>query len=156
MAQKYKVFTNNQPKVIADNWNVFCSKFRLIYAGGGVVYNSNNEVLMIFRNDKWDLPKGKQEENETIESCALREVEEECGITNLILKEKIIDTYHTYEQDNIQFLKKTSWFKMFSDKNEKLIPQLSEGISKVKWIKIDNIDFYLNNSFKTISDVLKS
>jgi 8-oxo-dGTP pyrophosphatase MutT (NUDIX family) len=123
MAQKYKVFINNQPKVIADNWNVFCSKFRLIHAGGGVVYNSNNEVLMIFRNDKWDLPKGKQEENETIESCALREVEEECGITNLILKEKIIDTYHTYEQDNIQFLKKTSWFKMFSDKNEKLTPQ---------------------------------
>ena len=74
----------------------------------------------------------------------------------VILKEKIIDTYHTYEQDNIQFLKKTSWFKMFLYKNEKLIPQLSEGISKVKWIKIDNIDFYLNNSFNTISDVLKS
>jgi 8-oxo-dGTP pyrophosphatase MutT (NUDIX family) len=156
MKQKYKVFTNNHSKIITENWNSFCSNFNVINAGGGVVSNSQNELLMIFRNNKWDLPKGKQENRETIESCALREVQEECGITNLILNEKIIDTYHVYEINNVKYLKKTTWFKMFSDSTEILIPQISEGITEVKWINKDNIDLYLQNSFATIYDVVKS
>ena len=52
-------------------------------AGGGKVYNPKNEILFIFRNGKWDLPKGKAEAKETINLTALREVEEETGITGL-------------------------------------------------------------------------
>ena len=83
MSQKYKVFINNKAKVITDNWEEFCSKLTLIKAAGGLVYNQENKLLMIFRNGKWDLPKGKLEEGESIENCAIREVEEECGISNL-------------------------------------------------------------------------
>ena len=86
--QKYKVYINNKCEIITDNWESFCSKYILIEAAGGLVYNSDKQILMIFRNGKWDLPKGKKEDKETIIQCALREVEEECGINDL----RIINT----------------------------------------------------------------
>ena len=64
MQQKYKVFINNQPKIIDHNWNKFCEKYKMIYASGGVVFN-HDKLLMIFRNGFWDLPKGKIELNES-------------------------------------------------------------------------------------------
>jgi hypothetical protein len=58
MQQKYKVFINNQPKIIDHNWNQFCENYKMIYASGGVVFN-NDKLLMIFRNGFWDLAKRK-------------------------------------------------------------------------------------------------
>jgi len=156
MSQKYKVFINNKPKIIDDNWKSFCSNYKLVIAAGGVVHNVNSETLMIFRNGKWDLPKGKLEKNESIESCALREVSEECGINNLIIKNKIIDTFHTYSENNVSILKKTSWFLMDYFNSEELVPQLSEGITKVKWIKNNEIDIFLKNTYGTINEVFKT
>ena len=54
-------------------------------AGGGLVYNQKGEVLFIFRNGKWDLPKGGIEIGEDIEYTALREVEEETGVNKLLI-----------------------------------------------------------------------
>ena len=51
-----------------------------IIAAGGLVFNDKNELLMIFRRGKWDLPKGKLDEGEDIEDCAVREVKEETGL----------------------------------------------------------------------------
>ena len=78
----------------------------MIEAAGGLVYNSDKKALMIFRNGKWDLPKGKIELGELIEECAIREVEEECGIYDLQIENKLIDTYHTYVLNSIKVLKK--------------------------------------------------
>jgi NAD+ diphosphatase len=49
-------------------------------AGGGLVYNKNGEILFIFRNGKWDLPKGGKEKREKMKLTAMREVEEETGV----------------------------------------------------------------------------
>ena len=95
MKQKYKVFINNEPKIILDNWDSFCRQYDIIYAAGGVVYKDDS-LLMIFRNNKWDLPKGKRELNESEQDCALREVEEECGISDLSIVRFLKYTYHTY------------------------------------------------------------
>ena len=57
MSQKYKVYINNKAKILTDNWNNLISEYKLIEAAGGLVLNSNKNILMIFRNDKWDLPK---------------------------------------------------------------------------------------------------
>ena len=76
----------------------------MVEAAGGLVFNKDGGILMIFRNGKWDLPKGKLEIGESVEECAIREVQEECGVSGLIIENKIKDTYHTYilEEENIQ------------------------------------------------------
>lgn len=155
MQQKYKVFINNQPKIIDHNWNQFCEKYKIIYASGGVVFN-NDKLLMIFRNGFWDLPKGKIELNESELACAVREVEEECGIERLTVVKFLKYTYHTYVEDDQPILKKTSWFLMSSDYKKKLTPQKSEGISKVIWVSKNEIPYKLDNSFENIKDLLNN
>jgi len=152
MAQKYKVFINNQPKIILDNWDVFCNQYDVIYASGGVVFKDDS-LLMIFRNNKWDLPKGKRELTESDKDCALREVEEECGISDLSLIRFLKYTYHTYSIDEKKILKITSWYLMSSKYEKKLIPQLSEGITHVEWVRPENINTKLENSFNNIIDL---
>ena len=155
MQQKYKVFINNQPKIIYHNWKQFCENYKMIYASGGVVFN-NNKLLMIYRNGFWDLPKGKMEINESEIECAVREAEEECGIGKLSVIKFLKYTYHTYVEDCQPILKKTSWYLMLSDFNKKLIPQKSEGISKVIWVSKNEIPFKLDNSFENIKDLLNN
>ncbi len=67
-----------------------------IIAAGGIVVNPNKEILWIFRRGFWDLPKGKLDPNESIEACAIREVMEETGISNLVLGDLILTTKHLY------------------------------------------------------------
>ena len=104
-------------------------------------------MLFIYRLDYWDLPKGKIEVGESFEEGALREVEEECGVNNLELKDLTLITYHTYEMYDEKCFKTTNWYKMNSDFQGQLVPQLEEGISKVEWMSVDDI----NNAKKRIT-----
>jgi ADP-ribose pyrophosphatase YjhB (NUDIX family) len=119
---------------VDDIWEHFKKLFREIEASGGIVYNQKNEILFIHRLGKWDLPKGKLEKGESIEENAIREVEEETSLKNLILDKFINETYHVYtERNGEKILKKTNWFKMFYNGNKKPIPQIEEGIKEVSW-----------------------
>lgn len=109
---------------------------------------------MIFRNGKWDLPKGKKEKGEEIESCAKREVQEECGVRNLEITEKLMDTYHIYTHKGKKVLKRTYWFKMTINFEGVLIPQTKEGITKVAWVKQQEIKEKLQNSYGNIRELL--
>jgi 8-oxo-dGTP pyrophosphatase MutT (NUDIX family) len=151
--QKYKVYINNEPKIITDNWKEFCSNYTLIEAAGGLVYNHDNHLLMIFRNDKWDLPKGKLEAGETIEECAIREVEEECGMEELSIFNKLKSTYHTYKLNGKAILKCTYWFEMHSNYKSKLTPQLEEGITKLEWVSLSEVLSKLENSYGNIKEL---
>src|SRR5206468_6844376 len=99
-----------------------------IIAAGGLVFNDDNELLMIFRRNKWDLPKGKLDEGESIEACALREVKEETGLKKLNLIKFINTTLHKYSDPylNEDVIKETHWFKMYAPDNQQLIPQAVE------------------------------
>ena len=154
MPQKYKVYVNNKAKIITDNWNNLISEYKVIEAAGGLVLNTDKNILMIFRNDKWDLPKGKLEIDESIEHCATREVTEECGINGLQIQNKISVTYHTYIHNKEKILKKTHWFLMTSQSNNSLTPQLKEGITKVKWCNEELVYQNLKNSYGLIADVI--
>jgi 8-oxo-dGTP pyrophosphatase MutT (NUDIX family) len=127
----------------------------LIEAAGGLVKNENGSYLFIYRNDKWDLPKGKIERYEKVKEAAVREVEEECGIKVSNLDEKICKTYHVYLYRGEVVLKKTHWFKMRCKGQEKLKPQKEEGITEVRWFKREHIGPILKNTFPSIMDVLK-
>ncbi len=134
--------------------NAFFKKFTLIKAGGGFVLNENNEVLMMFRRGKWDLPKGKMDKKETFEECALRETEEETGLKSVRLISPLITTYHTYHEGSKYVVKETKWFTMNVNGEQKLVPQVDEQISKLEWVGKNDLKKYLRNSFPSVNDVL--
>lgn len=139
-----------------DNcFNNFCSSFKIIEAAGGVIFNEKDEFLGIFRRERWDLPKGKLDDNETIEQAAIRECSEETGLQSLELHEKLIETYHTYSEKNERILKRTYWYKILNTRNEEIKPQLEEDITEVCWFK-EIPDSFRNNTFPSILDVLKT
>lgn len=131
------------------DWGNFTHNFEVISAAGGLVLNKNREVLFIYRNNKWDLPKGKVEKGENIETAAIREVEEECSMFNLELKRKIATTYHTYDWNGLK-LKETHWFLMESSYQGELKPQLEEGITEVVFKNKTLAKKALENTFRNI------
>lgn len=126
----------------------------LIVAAGGLVKNERGEYLFIFRNEKWDLPKGKIEKGEKVKETAVREVEEECGIKVSKLKEKICKTFHVYIYRGDIVLKKTHWFNMRCSGQNKLKPQVEEGITDAQWFNKSDITTITQNTFSSIMDVL--
>ncbi|WP_372793597.1 NUDIX hydrolase [Lutibacter sp.] len=131
-------------------WQLFKSQFKIQKAAGGKVLNFKNEVLFIYRFNKWDLPKGKLEKGESIEECAVREVEEECGITNLSIENELDTTFHIFERNNTVILKITYWFLMKTTYNEKLTPQLEEGIEQVVFKNKIETEDALKNTYENI------
>lgn len=131
-------------------WNDFKTYFKNIEAAGGVVFNEHNEILWIYRNNRWDLPKGKIEKGESREIAAVREVEEECGITNVKLKEYLKTTYHIYEYKEQQVLKTTYWYQMSILGNQTLTPQVEEGITKVAWLDTLSMKKVIEDTYANI------
>lgn len=126
------------------------SKIPVQKAGGGLVYNSNGEILFIFRNGKWDLPKGGIEKNEKIKQTAVREVAEETGVVGLTVIKKLPKTYHVFKRNGRYKLKVTHWYEMKTDFEGMLKGQVEEGIEKVAWLNEFQIKEALKNSYENI------
>lgn len=126
------------------------SKIPVEKAAGGLVYNPKGEILFIFRNGKWDLPKGGIEKNEGKKEAAIREVEEETGVKNLKIIEKLDKTYHIFKRNGKFRLKITYWYKMETSFMENLIPQKEEGIEKAVWAQPNQVAELLENSYENI------
>jgi len=135
-------------------WSDFKDNFKIIEAAGGIVFNEKEELLWIYRNDKWDLPKGKIEKGEEKTVAALREVQEECGIKELQISKFIATTYHIYRYKDELILKFTYWYKMLSNTKQKLVPQIEEGITEVKWISRTNSKKNIKNTYQNVKLVL--
>ena len=135
-------------------WKKFKANFKMIKAGGGVVENEHGKILFIYRLNKWDLPKGKLDPGETIAQCALREVEEECNLKNIELNHLICKTFHTYTTSKNYMIKKSYWYGMTVEGNQKLIPQTKENITDVKWFDPGKLDKPLSNTYGAIEEVI--
>ena len=131
-------------------WKGFKKKFPIVEAAGGLVKRTDNKLLFIFRNNKWDLPKGGVEKKELIIDAAIREVTEETGVGDIIVEKKISETYHIFKKGKRFRLKKTYWFKMSTTYMGKTNPQTEEGIEKTKWVSNKNIEDILNDAFENI------
>jgi ADP-ribose pyrophosphatase YjhB (NUDIX family) len=141
------------PMQSVEDFLRFKSNFRLIQAGGGVVFNEN-KVLMIFRNDKWDFPKGWIEPNEYPMQAALREVREECGELMLQISDVTpLVTAHLYKLKGKVVWKETFWYAMKAEDHYKLKPQRKEGIQIAEFVPQEEVGFRLENSYPLLVDL---
>ncbi len=129
-----------------------------IIAAGGLVTNPQGQILWIFRRGFWDLPKGKLDEGETIQTCAVREVAEETGINNIRLNELLKFTNHTYFDKylNEEVVKRTYWFHMTIPTEQSGIPQISEDIEKIEWHSLATAKHCLEQTYPTIIEVIEA
>jgi len=139
---------------MAHLWEVFKSNYTFIEAAGGLVKNAKGEILFIQRLGKWDLPKGKIDKGEDAKGAAIREVEEECGISGLSIAGELSPTYHTYTRDDKNVLKKTYWFEMSCKGDETLKPQTEEGITEVRWFSENEMKMVLDNTYNSIRELV--
>ncbi|MFS4457261.1 NUDIX hydrolase [Maribacter sp. 2304DJ31-5] len=128
----------------------FTQEIPLVVAAGGVVTNAEGKVLFIYRNDKWDLPKGKLDKGESIEDCAIREVMEETGVKDLRIENFLRTTYHVIVNSDIYTLKQVHWYAMKTEFEGKLKPEKKEGIVKARWKGPKKIQKALQNSYANI------
>mgnify|MGYP001243958743 FL=1 len=141
-------------KNIKKLWEIFTKKFPIIDAAGGLVERSDDKFLFIYRNNKWDLPKGGIEKKELIIEAAQREVKEETGLADLIVINKIGETYHIFKKGKNFRLKRTYWFKMKSDYQGELFPQEEEGIISAEWINKKRIPEILKKAYENIKEIV--
>lgn len=152
----------NQPQNISFGFSDMPGKkdlpdnFYFIEAAGGLI-QKNDDFLFIRRHNRWDLPKGKLEKNEHPELAAIRECEEECGISGLTILAPLPFTWHLYEFKGSYALKKTWWYHMHTHFEGRLIPQIEEDITAVQWFKKSELaSLVLPDTYHTIKDTVKS
>lgn len=132
-------------------------QLKTIIAAGGLVFNDKDELLMIYRRGKWDLPKGKLDEGERIEDCAVREVMEETGLKEISRGPLLTISYHTYFDKWVgeEVIKETHWYKMTAPGEQSLIPQLEEDIELIRWVNGVALDECLADSYENIVEVVR-
>jgi 8-oxo-dGTP pyrophosphatase MutT (NUDIX family) len=140
-------------------WECFKSQLTEIPAAGGLVRKNDDSLLFIKRLGVWDLPKGKIEKHETPEIAAIREVEEECGVSGLKIIRPLDSTFHIYRSPYLNFpdnlvLKETKWFLLSCEGWQSLIPQVEENIEEARWFVIEQIDEVMENTYSSLREFL--
>jgi 8-oxo-dGTP pyrophosphatase MutT (NUDIX family) len=133
----------------------FCSFFIAVEAAGGVVADSEGRVAMIHRRGRWDLPKGHRDAGESLAECAAREIEEECGLSQLAVDKELCSTIHIYDTYGRWELKRTTWFAVRALGSTATTPQADEAIALVEWCPIDEaMRRAEHESYPTIAQVM--
>ena len=154
-ARKIKTLVIYRKKNVDKLFKLFIIRFKLTKAAGGAVISKKDEVLMIFRHGRWDLPKGKKNSGEKNKETALREVMEETGLNKLEISKKLSVTYHFYRRNKRLIIKKTHWFLMKGKRKQDMVPAIKEGIEKVKWVPFEKAKKKSNKTFRSITEVLE-
>src|SRR5215217_3944606 len=128
----------------------FKDQLNVVVAAGGLVYTDDLDLLLIHRLGHWDLPKGKLDQGESLEECALREIEEETRATNLTLREPLQITYHTYHQKGKNNLKESHWYLVKAAEKTALVPQTEEDVQRCIWVPLADVSGYIDGAFASV------
>ncbi|MEN9512047.1 MAG: hypothetical protein RLZZ370_1866 [Bacteroidota bacterium] len=146
------VLLSEQPRL---HMEFLMERFPVVRAAGGIVMHEDREILTIFRNGFWDLPKGKIEKMENKKAAALREVAEETGLKSMNLVDKVGVTYHAYADDHSPIIiKETHWYRMHARFRGDLKPQVEEGITEVRWAPLEFFTAPEFQAFDSIRELL--
>jgi len=148
------VFEGEETIIIKDDTDFqhFAEKYTYIHAAGGIVQNIHHNILLIYRLNYWDLPKGKVEPGEHYDETALREVQEETGLSDLTILATLPSTFHTYHLNDKHILKETHWYSMKSN-SQNLTPQLEEDITKAEWVDIEHVSNLMKESYPSLRNL---
>lgn len=127
------------PKKALLNARPYMAPRKVSAAGGYLVragVEGRAELLLIYRRNAWDLPKGKRDGGEGWADCARREVREELGIRDLRIVAPLGATVHGYEERGRYCVKPTRWYAMTTP-HTRFTPQAAEGIEAVEWVPYD-------------------
>jgi len=141
------ILHNEDAKALFRQFRQF---FEIVEAAGGLVWSPEQNLLLIYRHDKWDLPKGKIEPDEEADDAALREIQEECGIAELTLNDFFSTSYHTYWQKDQRVLKVTYWFDIQCTDPQNINPQTEEGIETIRWMEASGLRKAMDNTFPNL------
>lgn len=154
------VENNKELRIISSDpgrdFDAFCNLFARVEAAGGLVTDAGGRVLLIFRNGRWDLPKGHLECGERIEACAVREIVEETGVCAEPVR-PLCRTWHAYYFPKTERweLKRTHWYELRAVACGDLVPQTEEGIETVVWCTPAEAMAHAAGSFPTVRAVLE-
>jgi mutator protein MutT len=133
------------PKKKSPERRPYAKRVDEVSAGGLVIDFSGTRGLLIGRIDHkdasrerllWSLPKGHIEAGETPEQAAIREVQEETGITSEITKSiGVIDFWFMAGGKRIH---KTVHHFIFKEVSGELTPQITE-VDEVSWFPLSEI-----------------
>lgn len=137
-------------------WKIFRIYFTEVGAAGGLVMHPSGRYMFIEKKGRLDLPKGHIEPGEEAETCALREVSEECGIQGQSIIKALSPTYHTYTWEGISYLKKTDWFLMQYNGRMITEPQVQEGITKVEWLLPAELSKIKSSAWLSLMDLINT
>lgn len=128
--------------------------FRFKKAAGGIVYNPQGDILVMSRYGYYDFPKGHIEEGESPQETALREVSEETNVNDLLLQEKIGNTYHVFYARDQFYLKETQWFRMITHQYGDIKPQEEEHIQALWWFSPEEISNHKVLFYPSLQDLI--
>lgn len=149
-----KVYFGNDFKIIETERELesMLQEYRYVRAAGGIVRNAEGQILMIYRRDVWDFPKGKVESGESNEEAAVREVLEETGVEARITHPVPFSVFHTYDTYGPKMLKETLWYQMEAVTGS-VKPQTEEQIEQVVWVDPPQVHKKLENSYAALKEI---
>jgi len=108
-------------------------------SAGGIVLNNKNQVIIVNNKSKsWTFPKGHIEPNEDPLTAAKREIFEETGISNL----KFIKNLGTYDREKFKPKKGKSIKRIFMflfESDQKELNPIDPNNPEAKWIDKEQV-----------------
>ncbi|MDD4308051.1 MAG: NUDIX domain-containing protein [Thermoplasmata archaeon] len=128
-----------------------------VTSSGGVIQDKDGRILILKRKQEgtWVLPKGRVEPGETLRQTALREVEEETGLNDLMIIREIglVRYIFFWRPNNVNYRKTVHYFLMKLHRGAEAI-KIEPDFSEFAWHPVEDAVKHL--SFENDRRIVRS